>query len=118
MSLVLALLAVFAAPASALDPRIPTPATFPANTPFWIGDAIDGVKEVVLGPGTYSQVYVDSAPVAMLTSISFYEGGAFVDKWSLHNFQFGLTAGTHHLEQVWYLQGAFWFSVSGDISFE
>ena len=130
VSIVMGLIVAFAAPASATNiprtgeriqiaPVLPPPATFPANTPFWIGDAFYGPKELVLEPGTYSQVFIDGNPVAMVPDITFYEveNVAFVAKWNLHNFRRGLPAGTHHLEQIWYLQGVFWFSAGGDTTF-
>jgi hypothetical protein len=116
---------VVAAPASA-DSKVPTgtrigiyrpPATFPANTPFYVQHGFTcetGTEACPFGKGNFS-LYVDGVLQPSTVVVTNVDG--VVAKYWLTNFPNGLPAGDHTLVGVWTFTGQPTQTVTDTITF-
>ena len=92
------------------------PATFAADTPFWIGHGwcltqeeldeglVDSTTDIVRRASRF-ELFVDDVAVPLATDLQMNVEPCLVHKINFHNFRFGLSAGLHIFRGEFYLAG-------------
>lgn len=85
-------------------PGLPTPTTFPAETPFHIVHGVVCSETLdCLDPATRFVLLVDGVETHAILDLEVEATGApATSKFSLTNFRFGLPAGVHTFGGRWY----------------
>lgn len=105
------------------------PATFPADTAFWIGHGwcltqeeldegvVDSPSDVIRRASRF-ELFVDDVAVPLATDLQRDVDICVVQKFNFHNFRAGLPAGAHHFRGEWYLAGSHNLTMEADVEFE
>jgi hypothetical protein len=111
-----------------LFPTLTTPATFPADTPFFVRHGFVCLPEerpACLDPSTEFRLYVDGqqmhSRLDLELNVECVTGGTTSNDCSsrrnVTNFRFGLPAGRHEFHGEWWAQGALVLSSDKAVEF-
>jgi hypothetical protein len=95
------------------------PATFPANTPFHVnhGWGCDHPLTDCLNSGTRFELLVDGVDVPAAHDLEVDPQAQTASESDVSNFRFGLPAGTHTFEGLWYADGVLMLERTVTITF-